>query len=289
MFLTRLVSALSQISFAALLLTLFFSLAACAEEKKNNPANDPMPKGALARYGSSRLMHGRSVHGLVFSRDGKRLASCSDDFTARIWEVPTGRELLTTATSTSRLVGVDLSSDGKLLSAASYSNGVWAWDAHAAKQLYHWRTSQKSLAFSPDSKHLLVGGGPFHTLDARSGKPVEGIGFEGRAEGMQFSADGRWLAIADTRQVSLMKLEAQKQKGLLRPVGGADLFGASGSFGDLALFADGRVLAALASGSEVHVRDAAGEHNVRIKEDEGEIVAVALSPDGRRLYTGERR
>src|ERR1051326_6963572 len=64
----------------------------------NGPARtdfygDPLPSGAVARMGSSRLRHGQDVHALAYSPDRKRIASASADRTVRVWDAASGKEL----------------------------------------------------------------------------------------------------------------------------------------------------------------------------------------------------
>lgn len=55
-------------------------------------AGDPLPPGALARLGSSRLHHGSNVHRLAVSADGKWVVSYGSHTGYRVWELATGRE-----------------------------------------------------------------------------------------------------------------------------------------------------------------------------------------------------
>src|SRR5579859_1017491 len=61
------------------------------------PPDAPLPDGAVARLGTTRLRTGGTVQFLAFSPDGKRLASWSAiHFISNdcyIWDVATGREL----------------------------------------------------------------------------------------------------------------------------------------------------------------------------------------------------
>ncbi len=62
-----------------------------------DPDPTPLPDGAVARIGSTRLRHAGEVSALRYSPDGKWLASVStspQDATARLWDAATGKEQL---------------------------------------------------------------------------------------------------------------------------------------------------------------------------------------------------
>lgn len=54
---------------------------------------DPLQPGAIARFGTTFLRHGHGVSELAFFSDGKTLASCAGDFTARTWDLDKGQAL----------------------------------------------------------------------------------------------------------------------------------------------------------------------------------------------------
>src|SRR4029077_18234622 len=53
---------------------------------------DPLPEGALARLGSSRLRHENLVGVVAFFPDGRRIASGARDC-VRLWDATTGKAL----------------------------------------------------------------------------------------------------------------------------------------------------------------------------------------------------
>jgi len=62
------------------------------EPARTDLYGDPLPPGAVARLGTLRLRHA-DVVAMTFSKDGKRLISCSRDGEVRVWDVATGRLL----------------------------------------------------------------------------------------------------------------------------------------------------------------------------------------------------
>src|SRR5438105_3988581 len=54
---------------------------------------DPLPKGAVARLGTTRWRHGDIVLFAAFLPDGKSVVSVSDDRYIRVWEYPSGKEI----------------------------------------------------------------------------------------------------------------------------------------------------------------------------------------------------
>jgi WD40 repeat protein/beta-lactamase regulating signal transducer with metallopeptidase domain len=54
---------------------------------------DPLPAGALARLGTTRLRHGANVTFVTFGSDGKTLITAGQDNTVRLWDLATGKEV----------------------------------------------------------------------------------------------------------------------------------------------------------------------------------------------------
>src|SRR5262249_1940717 len=54
---------------------------------------DPLPAGAVARLGTLRWRHAGQTTFAAFLPDGKTVLSAGADFTLRVWEYPSGKEL----------------------------------------------------------------------------------------------------------------------------------------------------------------------------------------------------
>ena len=97
--------------------------------------------------------HSSSINAVVWSPDGKHIASSSDDKTVRVWDAATGMLLRTLEGHSSSVESVAWSPDGKYIASGSDDKTVMVWDAATGKLL---RTleghtySGLSVAWSPD-------------------------------------------------------------------------------------------------------------------------------------------
>src|SRR5262249_1482777 len=53
----------------------------------------PLPRGVLARMGTTQLRHGDAVYFAAYTPDGKRLVTAGRDRTLRLWDLATGTEV----------------------------------------------------------------------------------------------------------------------------------------------------------------------------------------------------
>jgi WD40 repeat protein/uncharacterized caspase-like protein len=79
--------------------------------------------------------HGRGITKLVFSRDGKFIASAASDNTIRIWDAEKQSEVRTLTGHTSNVESIDFSPDGRLLASASDDGSTFLWDTKSGEHL----------------------------------------------------------------------------------------------------------------------------------------------------------
>ena len=126
--------------------------------------------------------HQKWVRRIAVSPDGKTIASVADDMVCKLWDAETGNELrrftdhkpTTPHHYPSMLFAVAFSPDGQFLATGDKVGHTAIWDPATGEKLgeletpvlYTWDPRQRrhsiggirSLAFSPDSKQLAIGG-----------------------------------------------------------------------------------------------------------------------------------
>jgi WD40 repeat protein len=101
--------------------------------------------------------HRGHVDDVVFSPGGKRIASCGEDMTVRLWSTDAGELLQTITGHEGAVMGVDISPDGKLIASCSEDKTVRLWDAYtgeALRTLEGHSSAVWTVAFSLDNRML---------------------------------------------------------------------------------------------------------------------------------------
>ncbi|MBV8105584.1 MAG: TIR domain-containing protein [Hyphomicrobiales bacterium] len=104
--------------------------------------------------------HGGPVTSATFSRDGNRIVTASDDWTARIWDAATGKPIGEPLKGHEDIVrSAAFSPDGRRIVTASEDKTARIWDAASGRELTALRGHDgevTSAAFSPDGKRVVT-------------------------------------------------------------------------------------------------------------------------------------
>ncbi|MBI5708306.1 MAG: hypothetical protein HZC36_15085, partial [Armatimonadetes bacterium] len=79
--------------------------------------------------------HAFSVSSAVYSADGRRILTSSDDKTARVWDAGTGRELMKLEGHSHVVNSAVYSADGRRILTSSYDKTARVWDAETGREL----------------------------------------------------------------------------------------------------------------------------------------------------------
>lgn len=243
---------------------------------------------SLAKPKAQLLMipHPNEVWDVTFSSDSKRMATaCADGF-ARIYQVPEGKLLATTATKEANIWRLRFSPDDRFLATASgdsASTSVKVWNAETGAEtlsLVGHTARVRGLDISPDGKIIATGSRDetIRIWDAVNGRElkrfaVEAIGEPEEIQDLHFSPDGHKLLVASKRSCRVWDVAS-----------GRILFKFAESEGgawSVAVSPDGKRFALGRGEPRIQIFDANSLKQVfEIAAHEAKINNLAFSPDG---------
>ena len=125
--------------------------------------------------------HTGIVYEAFFSPDGRRIVSCGDDRTIKIWNVDTGQEI---RTINERAYSITWGPEGRQIASVD-NNTVIIWNAETGRQIRSINLTENSmfrLKWSNDGRRLMIGNSYNRiVLDANTGNQIL------KVQGVQFS------------------------------------------------------------------------------------------------------
>jgi WD40 repeat protein len=221
---------------------------------------DPLPPGAVARFGGLRWRSGGIITALAYTPECD-LIGASADWTLRVWDGTTGKEKARHPLYDRVVEVVALSKDGRFVAGID-GGGLWLWDRHTTA--------------SPQ---------PWARLD-----PVSSVdkNVPWGALRVALSPDGEWLAAHYPRGKMLVWHRATRQVVHEAPESGQDIPFA----GPVAFSPDSRFVARVGPRHTIQLVDhQAGkvwrDLDVRkLEVHQRPIITLVFSPDGRTLASG---
>ena len=146
--------------------------------------------------------HAESIHDLAFSPDGRFLASASQDRTARLWDLESGKEAKRIEEHSDAVHGAAFLDGGKSLATCGADRAVKITDLSGEKAARTFSGHDQpvlALAADPDGKVLVSAGlePGLRFWNLENGKTARNAGgHSGRVEEIAFSRDGKTLASA---------------------------------------------------------------------------------------------
>jgi WD40 repeat protein len=254
---------------------------------------DPLPAGALARLGTTRMRHSSEVTFVAFGPDGKTLITAGRDNTIRLWDLTTGKEV--------RRFAQPKPAEPKPPAKGNKPKKEQADVEEVMIQMMGGggnRGGSPRVALTADGKILAVGRGNVVQLyNVETGDPLRRIEGKGNGfNGLLFSPDGKTLAARGPNgSFYLWATESGKELHEIKPpprpqnngvfilVGGGSDANAPG----MGFTPDGKTLAVAATdynkeeqSHSIKFWDVESGKEVRRIKTANNVGAVAVAPNG---------
>ena len=245
--------------------------------------------------------HTGAVNSAVFSPDGTKIVTCSDDRTVRIWDAKSGKELLKWNTFGSVAA---LSPDGTKVITSKTHEVVQIWDAQSGKQIRKLKKRRNvpdrllrsvatvipefgnSAVFSSDGKKIVTGGhGIIIIWDAKSGKDILVMSDADGARAWPWTAaispDGKKVVSAGhgirdkTARIWDVALGTEERK----------LVGHAEEVQFATFSPDGKKIVTTSEDKTARIWDAGSGKELLKLEHAKHVISAAFSPDGKKIVT----
>ena len=228
---------------------------------------------------------------VVFSPDGRTLASTYRDGPVKLWDVGTGRKV--GVLPVVPVLDVAFSPDGRSMAIATMSDQLMIWDVATGRNVRTFRghaSGFHGVAFSPDGRTLAFASADntVELWDAANGKEVRTLsGHTKPVIAVAFSPDGRTFAstsydrtvrvwdAATGQEISTLVIQGEISITLL----------SSGAFFPSPAFSpDGRTLAYVSEKGVIKIWDVTTRQDLLTLDGRrGLLSGLAFSPDGRQI------
>lgn len=219
-----------------------------------------------------------NVLSLTISPDGSVLATGGLDGKVCLWQISTGKRLLTLSAHTGWTYGLAIAPDNRTLATGSFDSTLKIWDLATGKckASFPQNSLVGSLAFSPDGKILASGGHEtkVRLWDVETGECIGTLeGHTGFTLALKFSPQGN--IVASSSADSTIRLWDVSSRKCLRTLDEHAL-----AIWQIAFHPQGNLLASASLDRQVKLWDINTGKCLYSLEQVGSVYHVAFSPDG---------
>ncbi len=152
----------------------------------------------LAQKLSIQTGHSSGITDLVFTPDGKFLASSGEDSKIILWDMASSKQMLVFSGHTKTVNDLAIHPSKNIIASAGDDNSVRLWEYPTGKLLksyYFFDNPVKSVAFSPDGKELACGSEKIYLVDLQTHNySVIGKLSKKGYNALEYSHNGKYLA-----------------------------------------------------------------------------------------------
>ena len=225
--------------------------------------------------------HEDQVQSVAFTLDGRYIVSGSVDATVRLWDLKGNQVGKAFRGHTTGVSSIALSLNGQLIASGSYDGTVRLWDLNSNQtaKLFKVPVTVNSVAFSPDSQHIVSGGSSVLQLWDTQGDLIGEQIYENRVASVAFSPDGKYVIASDGENLQLFSLEGETI--------GKPFRGHKGFVESVAFSSNGKYIVSGSRDQTVRLWDLKGNPiGEPFRGHEGFVESVAFSPNGKYIVSG---
>ncbi|CAD8097742.1 unnamed protein product [Paramecium primaurelia] len=227
--------------------------------------------------------HSNSVHSVCFSPDGNTLASASEDYSIRLWDIKTGKQKVKMDGHSNLVRSVCFSPDGTTLASGSDDCSIRLWDVKTGQQKFKLNvhtSSVLSVQFTSDGTTLVSSSADksIRLLDVKTGQ--EKFKLDGHIHyvwSVCLSPDGANIASGSyDKSIRLWDAKTRQQK--------AKLDGHSEWVSSVCYSPDSTTLASGSGDKSIRLWDAkTGQQKAKLDGHSEAVRSVCFSPGGTTL------
>ena len=225
--------------------------------------------------------HDRPVQSAAYSPDGQRIVTGSWDYTAKVWDAQSGKELMTLIGHDRGVRSAAYSSDGQRIVTAGGKTAK-VWEAQTGKELMTLKghgSRVQSATYSPDGRRIVTAGDKTAKVwEAQTGQELMTLtGHAVMVTSVAYSADGQRIVTAGGKTAKVWDANMGKELMTLK---------GHGSRVNSVAYGTGQRIVTGSFDKTAKVWDAVtGQELFTLIGHDEAVTSVAYSADGQRIVT----